>query len=167
MGNLVLSVFPGIDLLGRAFEEEGHDRLITLAWAAAVIDSEGCLSIRKGRQSSYDAPYYAVDVIVSNTNREFLVPFLSIFGGRIDNNRKPTENRRAGYQWKATGSHHSSDVLKAVQPFLIAKRKQATVALRACELLRRTGYRRAEGQLEELESLKQEMHRLNARGNNG
>lgn len=164
MRGLVLSLFPGIGLLDRAFEEEEAVRL-GHAWAAALIDGEGCITIGKARQSHAGRTvYYRADVKVSNTVRPLLNPLETLFGGRVDHVRKNDSRKRDAWQWTTTGSAHTAQVLTAVRPFLIAKRAQADNALKACALLVRKGGRRPADELERLEEIKQAMHQLNGRG---
>jgi hypothetical protein len=164
MAGLVLSLFPGIGLLDMAFEEEEAQRLAH-AWAAGLFDGEGCVSIAKARQGHAGRTlYYRVDLIVSNTRRELLAPFVVLFGGRIDHHRKNSPRRQDSFQWKTTGSAHAAEVLTAIRPWLIAKRENAEVALSACALLTRKGGTRPPAEIAALEELKQRMHGLNRRG---
>lgn len=162
MGDLVLSLFPGLGLLDRAFEEEGL-RPFAVAWAAGCFDGEGCVSLAKAKQHGGPTYYYRVDLIVSNTDRALLEPFVGLFGGRIDHHRRKAP-RRDCYQWKTTGSAHAATIIQELRPWLIVKAPQAEVALKAAALLTRQGGRRPDSETKALDGLKSEMHLLNQRG---
>lgn len=159
MTALVLSIFPGIGLLDRGFEDED----VFLAWAAGLIDGEGCVSIASGINKRSGGRYYRADLIVSNTNRALLEPLLAMFGGRIDNLNRNGGKRRHAFQWKVTGSAHAAEVLSKVRPWLIAKARQADLAVQAATLLVQKG--RSKGpDRSALEGMKLRMHVLNKRG---
>lgn len=136
-----------------------------VAWAAGFFDGEGCVSMAKSARKGQPLPYYRVELIVSNTVKSPLDRLSELFGGRVVVARKAKGNRQTVYQWKTSGTAHTARVLKELLPWLTVKRQQALVALEAASLFGNVRKQQKKPDRPKLELLKQEMHRLNARGN--
>lgn len=86
-----------------------------MAWAAGVVESEGCLRITS-----------TVYVSVTNTDRDMLARFQAIFAlGRI---RPCGGTNRAAFRWEVYGANARS-VLLRVRPYLVTKQEQADLLL--------------------------------------
>lgn len=102
-----------------------------LAYAAGIIDGEGCISIFKHRKrrDTKHGYIFALTVRVSNTN-EYIINWLKMqFGGGIC---KMADRTSKGYkncwQWSLSGKK-ASDFLKLVEPYLLIKHPQAEIAI--------------------------------------
>ena len=94
------------------------------AYLAGIIDGEGSIGIdNHGRVRSP-----SVRITVTNTNVELLEGLQSLWGGWLSSRRQ----RMSG--WKAVSDliwagKPSSEILKAIQPYLRAKKEQCRLAL--------------------------------------
>jgi len=110
------------------------------AWLAAMFDGEGCIGIRrfasyrKEKQQVYQDGFVAYTV-VTNNDIELLERCVAITGkgkvalkqsaGSIDG--RGIVSRKDSYGWRLDGND-AIDVIRAIYPYLIAKRKQACLA---------------------------------------
>jgi hypothetical protein len=133
---------------------------IEKAYAAGLIDGEGCIDIgvnhpKKGSRSR-DQLYVRVGIHM--TNPLPLEEFKNIWGGSI-HIRKPFINHwKQSYDWKVTcGS--AMEFLADIEPFLIVKKAEARVAL---EFKVRTGQekRLTDEEVGARKSIKEKLHEL-------
>uniref|UniRef100_A0A6H2A3W2 Putative HNH homing endonuclease n=1 Tax=viral metagenome TaxID=1070528 RepID=A0A6H2A3W2_9ZZZZ len=99
-----------------------------LAYAAGIVDGEGCISIG-GKSLGAGKPRRLIMLLsVVNTN-EWLIRWLKMqFGGNIRSN-KPT-NPRAKLKWIwRVESKKASEIIKLIMPYLQIKRPQAELAI--------------------------------------
>lgn len=112
-----------------------------LIWAAGFFDGEGCVSIGKATNRKKDRKTgvlngkvyvgYHMHVIVCQKEIEALQRFHAMFGGSL------VEFPQYGYMyylWKVWGTS-AKDVLCALLPYLVVKRKVAENAIRFQEML--------------------------------
>lgn len=102
-----------------------------LAYAAGILDGEGCISIAYVRCSSKPDRYHVLNIHVSNTSPELLIWLRERFQGsvcRMSDNRKGKLGRRPIFQWQITAKQ-AHEFLVAVRPYLLVKAKQADVAI--------------------------------------
>lgn len=125
----------------RRIERINRVKLRDAAWAAALIDGEGSIGIaHSGRQN---CPF----VVVYNTCKPLLDELPRIFGcGRVYG---ITGGSRPCMTWRV-GSHGAALILGVVKPHLIAKRRQAYIAIFADKLNRRPRDQRDHELLESL-----------------
>lgn len=103
---------------------------IELAYAAGVIDGEGC--IRIAGKTGQQAPYLVV--IVSNTNELLLLWFKQRWGGDIQKKRDcKNPRRKPSYDWRI-GYTRALNFIQAIRPYLVIKQPQADLALRLAEI---------------------------------
>lgn len=111
---------------------------IDRAWLAAMFDGEGCIGVRrfdsfKDGEQKQDG--FVVYTVVGNNDIELLEKCIQITGfgnARIKQRADSTDargivSRRDNYGWRLDGNK-AVDVIRAIYPYLIAKRKQACVA---------------------------------------
>lgn len=91
-------------------------RLIDLAWAAGLIDGEGCIMIRG-----------SVAVDVQSTSRHLIQRLHDILGGRCSVESRRTRQNRAVFRWRIYGQEAVA-ALDHLLPFLVEKKKQAQLA---------------------------------------
>lgn len=122
--------------LRRQLQEEPlfpHDREWTvaeLAYFAGILDGEGCLSITSGkRRSTSTALTRSTQIYVGNTDPRIIEWIQARFGGSIALRPTPhPERHKPLWRWLCSGAN-IEPVLRAVLPYLIIKREQATVIL--------------------------------------
>ena len=114
-----------------AHGQVGKLELVDKYWLAAVIDSEGHLSIDRAG---------GPQLKIVNTNRDFLVRAQEIMGGRIyPHYMKPHPKHKPGYQLILARCGEIQKILSEVFDVLIVKKKAARVML---VLLNRKGKER-------------------------
>ena len=97
-----------------------------IAWAAGIMDGEGCVGVRwnKKRKS------FTLVVSVTNTDPRMLITLKRMFGGSIQlahsKNYKPHYKTTWGWFLVSTGA---CAMLQTVLPHLVVKRDQAELAI--------------------------------------
>ena len=108
-----------------------NSKIAILAYAAGVIDGEGCISISadlyRQRTASTTIPYHSLQVDVANIDRRLPEFMCRHFGGSIMQGARP--NRKPYYRW-AIRSKAAEAFLRLVYPFLAIKKEQADIAFR-------------------------------------
>lgn len=136
------------------------------AYAAGLIDGEGCVHLDVPRRTTYRA---RVSVGMSQPALGLLTDLQDEWGGTLYQQRKATERWAAAWTWHLTGEP-AVRLLVSVRPWLRLKGRQADLALEV-ESIRSALAKRPNGQClwtpearAQCEALKQEMHALNAKG---
>lgn len=105
------------------------DRVADLAWAAGIIDGEGCIRIQRRRKGpGFD---YRLDVGVEMCHIGTIDRLFQIFvrgSTRMGTTKSPLTNHHQLYCWKVVG-HDAANVLRCVLPYLLTKRERAELAL--------------------------------------
>jgi hypothetical protein len=99
-----------------------------LAYAAALIDGEGCISISKFqyKQTPSWSPLYRLSVIVAMTDRSVIEWMKEKFGGHVSEKLNVVGHKP---QWRWIISSKAADnFLMRIYPFMVGKRNQANVA---------------------------------------
>ncbi len=102
-----------------------------LAWAAGIIDGEGCILLNIAHTNTGTA--YVLRVIVSNTSILMLNRLKEIFGvGNViprwkDQSKRPKNARMAWYYEASTKK--AEYVLNLVLPYLVNKKPEAEIGL--------------------------------------
>ncbi len=99
-----------------------------LAYAAGVIDSDGCISICNEMRNDRPHSYHRLNVRVCTIDTRLLNWFKITFGGNTYLQNKPHGNRKACYAWQKR-DNPAAEFLTAILPYLIYKQDQAKVAL--------------------------------------
>jgi hypothetical protein len=106
-----------------------HYNLIPeIDWArlAAYIDGEGCICVAGSKRSRQ----MYMKVFIANTDYRLMLWFQSTFGGTINGKQRyDRERHRPCYVWTVC-SEVAWFILLCCEPYLIAKRDQADVALK-------------------------------------
>jgi hypothetical protein len=97
------------------------------AYAAGILDGEGCIRIAKHSRSDGGLKYSA-RITVVNTSMALLEWFVSKFGGRIYEHHAGSENWRQCYRYEISG-YAAGELCKAVLPYLVIKRRQAEIVI--------------------------------------
>ena len=150
------------------------------AWLAAVFDGEGTFGIRRydsWKEGSHCQDGFIAYTSVANSDVELLDRCVAITGigrsaikakgGRAgDVDKRGVVSRRDNYGWRQDGNGAIS-IIKAIYPYLIAKRKQAVLAY-TLDVLNKDRMARGNGPVpkeiqEKKELLKALIHRCNKR----
>lgn len=143
---------------------------MTPAYAAGLIDGEGCILIQRSKGETY---HQLVTVGMTEKARAVLDAMEATYGGATKLARAATEKWDAAYAWTVAGDAATA-LLLDVQPHLILKVEQARVALRVAEIRSSLpprwesspqGQRRwTDEARSRCATLKKRMHELNAKG---
>ena len=94
-----------------------------IAYAAGIIDGEGCISISKG-------PSYRCRVRVANTDLRLVNWLQKTFGGYANNSAEVRGNRRNQFEW-ALNDNAAVEFLHMIKSHLKLKREQAELLIEA------------------------------------
>ena len=140
---------------------------VTDAYAAGLIDGEGCIGIAESAGArSYSV---RVDVGLTSKARVVLERMQANYGGRLRLSRQETERWDAAETWSMHGQEAAAFLCK-IAPHLLLKQEQAGIALRVEEIrlaLPKTGTGRSRWSptaLARCAVLKRRMHELNRKG---
>jgi len=134
-----------------------------LAYAAGLVDGEGCISLRRQRQlAGQSGNGYGLQVTIVNTKVSMICWLKQHFGALYGVRR--CVRYRSMYEWYVCGKQ-AAQFVEAILPYLVVKREQAQVVIDFMEI---GGYYKR-GQpfppdvVAKREALKQRLHVLNAR----
>jgi hypothetical protein len=149
-----------------------------LAYAAGVLDSDGCICVSRPRKTSSNKWNYSITVAVQQVDDGIPLWLASTFGGKVTSKRqfKPGKIYRPLYSWYLY-CKNASVFLQAILPYLKLKRYRAELAIKLQNLYGPRGGFRSKGyagvlpipkeNLEErariAELIRRENMRLNAR----
>lgn len=107
-------------------------------YLAGLIDGEGCLSAWKYWNANRTdcAPYsqYSCRVSITNTSLVLMKWLIQHFGGGFLCKREATDKHKASYEWRPKGQTNVKRLLLAIAPYLVIKKKQASLLLEFIEL---------------------------------
>jgi intein-encoded DNA endonuclease-like protein len=93
-----------------------------LAWAAGFFDGEGCIILRKSKNT------YVVRATVTQVNPAPITKFKQLFGGHISLQKQKREGWKDQWKWEQD-SKSGVETLKLLLPYLIVKRDVAEIAI--------------------------------------
>lgn len=93
-----------------------------VAWAAGIIEGEGCLGLYK---DSRRPTTYNIKVQVESTDRFVLEKLQEIFGGSFYENNAPSKLKKykQSWRWLVCNKEKVTEVLTAIYPYLSPRRK--------------------------------------------
>ncbi len=100
------------------------------AYAAGLVDGDGCIAI--SRENRYDRPkpyYFRVNVRVCQTDLEALKWLKETFGGCIYTQNHPRGNRKECWAWSIRNRQGIICFLLGIIPYLKIKQQQALLCL--------------------------------------
>ncbi len=109
---------------------------VELAWAAGIIDGEGCIHIAVVGFQRNKRGYHQLSVDVGNTSLVMVERLKSLFDGLMyypyakDLDRNPTHKPR--YQFRVNGKKAVA-MLNAIMPYMVVKYGQAALAVKVFE----------------------------------
>jgi len=112
---------------------------ISLAYAAGIIDGEGCIYTRVVTYKS-TCTYLKLQVAMCS---EVVIRWLSReFGGRVYITAPPSARHIERFIWQVQGRRRISSILRALLPYLKEKQKRAELAIQLAEMIETNGYQR-------------------------
>jgi hypothetical protein len=105
--------------------KDGAKNQMINAYAAGLIDGEGCITIAHREMTSFSV---RIDVGMSAKGMPCLTKLRDSFGGKIRKTREKTEKWEEAYAWALFGKA-TVPFLQAVSPHLVLKAEQARYAL--------------------------------------
>lgn len=141
---------------------------IDLAYAAGIVDGEGCVSLTRCNRSDVASGYVNVlKVAVAMTTPSIPTWLHTTFGGSLTKKKASYNNHRDVYTWMVQ-SNQAQIFLEQLTPHLKLKAHQAKLGVQFQQLKSTGGYKRQhpkpKGAYEIEEEFVQEMHRLNQGG---
>jgi len=126
-----------------------HPNIAGLAWAAGILDGEGCFTISFRKNSGVHQMLLKVVCMDSRMCEKLY----ELFAGShwVDGQGRPS--------WQVTGKKAAS-VIKQVYPFLVCKKDQADICLQFADTIRAPGKRTKEGLYPQREPLRQALMKL-------
>lgn len=113
-----------------------------LAWAAGIIDGEGCIMLCFNGAGPNYGKYHQVRLVVTNTNAPMIRRLRVLFGGNLSKCKKAKETYRQKVQWTVSGKL-AGECLRSVLPYMVSKQPEARLAIQGAELIRPGGFYRS------------------------
>lgn len=96
-----------------------------IAWAAGIVEGEGCVAVHRGRMRNDGWQPMYVRLTVSNTEIVIIEKLHELFGGTIyKHTLKPNPRHNQAYVWSVQNSEACRS-MKLMQPFFVARSKAA------------------------------------------
>lgn len=132
-----------------------------LAWAAGLIDGEGCISLNAVRTRSKSGRLtYELRVVVNNTDIRLLNRLREVLGvGFICPMKRYSARHRPAWQWEVK-SRKAETVIRAVLLYLVGKREEAELGLLSRQYMQPVGVSTENPNAEQLAWLKRELSGL-------
>lgn len=129
-----------------------------LAWAAGIVDGEGCILIYEAHTKTGDT--WVLRLIVTNTDMRMLDRLRVIFNcGNIAIQRRRDSRHKTAWRWEVSAKK-AEQVLSLIKPYLVNKRDQAEVGLLSRSLMMRHGYNAENPNAEQIGWLKKQLSDL-------
>ena len=102
--------------------------MVELAYAAGILDGEGCVSLEKANGRPNKRGYrISLFATISNTNKPLLQWLKDKFGGQVKQYKKRV-GRKTCWVWRICAKQ-AAEFLEAVRPYLIVKLSEVDLAL--------------------------------------
>ncbi len=115
-----------------SFSEPDTIPHVALAWAAGIVDGEGCIHVRRNRvtpTSRHRSDHYSLHVKVTMTHEATVQRVRDIFDCGHITHKSASSCRKAQWNWDVSGND-ASYVLWLVYPFLLTKKHECRLGLR-------------------------------------
>lgn len=105
-----------------------------LAWAAGIIDGEGCISLNNEHRVQY-----LLRISVTNTDLRMLTRLRDLFGGSVCGPLKRYKvHHKDRWVWDIKASKAES-AIRAMFPYFVTKKQEAELGLQARALIGKVG----------------------------
>ena len=113
------------------------------AYAAGMLDGEGCLGITRVTKSG--RVYHRADVRIANTDVRVMAWLKENYGGWIQGHGFSKLGTKECFQWHTSGKAMVA-FLESVRPYMIIKAEQADIVLAFRKTIRKVTGRKRSGQ---------------------
>lgn len=103
--------------------------IATNAYAAGILDGEGCITIRHDEREGRPEHTYTPRITIVNTNYQVIDWFYQNFGGNVSKRKKQKEGWKEQFVWILNSPEEVQLFIEKVYKFLIIKKKQAQIIL--------------------------------------
>jgi hypothetical protein len=111
-----------------------------LAWAAGIIDGEGCIYIDRSLGKKHATTGYTLRLEVTMGHKQAVNQLHKLFGGTFRKSRSFGKKNNIAWTWIVC-ANQAETTLKIIRPYLIIKAQEAKLALRF-RLIRRSSWGR-------------------------
>lgn len=103
------------------------------AYFAGIVDGEGTISLNKGGKKNR-REQIVPSLSVFNTNEKLFKWIELVISSRVTHSRQRTRTKghKQIYEWKTTSCLTVAQILGAILPFLVLKRRQAELVMEYC-----------------------------------
>lgn len=116
------------EMIAARFREQDNISETELAYAAGLIDGEGCIRIAKlSPRSCVKEGQYGLTVNCSNTHYGVLEWIKELFGGHITGKPR-SEKHSLCWCWMISGKR-AADFLLLIEPYMKIKKREAQIAM--------------------------------------
>ena len=105
-----------------------------LAYAAGMIDGDGCVQVNKKKRKDLSNIYYSITASVSQVNEDVPNWLMRNFGGTIFKYTLNKEKRQPLYRW-SIHCKQASNFLQLILPYLVQKSERSKLAIHLQELM--------------------------------
>lgn len=105
------------------------DKQAILAYAAGIIDGEGCIRIVTRKPRNGKSTQHSLMLQVAQKDGILMDWLYGVFGGMVYLKNKKTDGTDWIYEWRVM-ENKAAEVLKQILPFLTVKKHQAELGLR-------------------------------------
>jgi hypothetical protein len=102
---------------------------VQLAWAAGVIDGDGCVTLDSPGAARCGTKRRRPAVIVDSTDIEILTELQTLFGGSLVKKRRQQPHHRQAWSWRLYGADLVLALLRGVLPYMRCAVKVQRAAL--------------------------------------
>ncbi len=100
----------------------------TSAYAAGLVDGEGCITIQRISRPKQGYCIYQLRVIIANTEHVMLDWLQLHFGGSVQQKAEKRVNRKDCWMWSIV-SHQAELFLEKILPYMVTKKARAKIAI--------------------------------------
>jgi len=108
------------------------------AYAAGLVDGEGCIAVVRSFLPARNKYGYGVQVVVANRDRPVLGWMQELWGGLVVSVSMRKGLARPSWNWRCRPGQGAEAFLRGIRPWLRIKTKQCDNALAMIALLRRS-----------------------------
>ena len=133
-------------------------RQTDLAWAAGIVDGEGCILLYRAKTRTGDA--WVLRLTVINTSQPMLQRLQEIFQlGSVRQRRRTNPRHKVQWTWEIA-ARKAEAALILLLPYLVTKRREAELGLTSRRLIRPLGINTPNPNLRRLATLKRQLSAL-------
>lgn len=107
------------------------------AYFAGAIEADGYITIQRIKKKKHKHHYFCAGVGFTGTGAPLVQNLLKkSFGGGVYSYTPKNPNHKTWHSWQTSGSNKVYTVLEKLTPYLVTKRKQASLTLEFIDLAR-------------------------------